>query len=157
VWRCNTNIPWSRRSLRELISLVARTRGGATLEVQPTRGASLSISATIPIVANPLTRVLWEEVLRGFGLFLSPGWGWCVSIVVMRIAVQSAYDTPVSPRVSLKMPNQEPLFYVNQSKHEHQINLSNKEFTKYILKSIMIKTIESFKKVRMCNPNKNPK
>jgi hypothetical protein len=55
------------------------------------------------------------------------------------------------------MPNQEPLFYVNQSKHEHQINLSKKEFTKHILKSIMIKTIESFKKVRMCNPNKNPK
>ena len=35
-------------------------------------------------------------------------------------------DTPVSPRVSLKKPNQEPLFHVNQSKHEHQINLSNK-------------------------------
>jgi hypothetical protein len=90
VWRCNTSIPWSRRSLRVLISLVARTRGGATLEVQPTRGASLSISATIPTVANLLTRVLREEVLRGFGLFLSPGWGWCVSVVVMRIAVQSA-------------------------------------------------------------------
>jgi hypothetical protein len=90
VWRCNTSIPWSRRSLRVLISLVARTRGGATLEVQPTRGASLSISATIPTVANPLTRVLREEVLRGFGLFLSPGWGWCVSVVVMRIVVQSA-------------------------------------------------------------------
>jgi hypothetical protein len=73
-----------------LISLVARTRGGATLEVQPTRGASLSISATILTVANLLTRVLREEVLRGFGLFLSPGWGWCVSVVVMRIAVQSA-------------------------------------------------------------------
>jgi hypothetical protein len=55
-------------------------------------------------------------------------------------------DTPVSPRVSLKMPNQEPSFYVNQSKHEHQINLSKKEFTKHILKSIMIKTIESFKR-----------
>jgi hypothetical protein len=66
-------------------------------------------------------------------------------------------DTPVSPRVSLKMPNQEPLFHVNQSKHEHQINLSKKEFTMHMLKSIMIKTIESFKKVRMCNPNKNPK
>jgi hypothetical protein len=52
------------------------------------------------------------------------------------------------------MPNQEPLFYVNQSKHEHQNNLSNKEFTKYILKSIMIKTIESFKKIGMCNPIK---
>jgi hypothetical protein len=39
------------------------------------------------------------------------------------------------------MPNQEPLFHVNQSKHEHQINLSNKEFTKYILKSIMIKGV----------------
>jgi hypothetical protein len=25
-----------------------------------------------------------------FRLFLSPGWGWCVSAVVMRIAVQSA-------------------------------------------------------------------
>jgi hypothetical protein len=66
-------------------------------------------------------------------------------------------DTPVSPRVSLKMPNQEPLFLVNQSKHEHQINLSKKESTKYILKSIMIKTIKSFKKIRMYNPNENPK
>jgi hypothetical protein len=66
-------------------------------------------------------------------------------------------DTPVSPRVSLKMPNQEPLFHVNQSKHEHQINLSKKESTKYILKSIMIKTIKSFKKIRMYNPNENPK
>jgi hypothetical protein len=54
-------------------------------------------------------------------------------------------DTPVSPRVSLKKPNQEPLFYVNQSKHEHQNNLSKKEFTKYVLKSVMIKTIESLK------------
>jgi hypothetical protein len=32
-------------------------------------------------------------------------------------------DTPVSPRVSLKMPNPEPSFYVNQIKHEHQIDL----------------------------------
>jgi hypothetical protein len=32
-------------------------------------------------------------------------------------------DTPVSPRVSLKMPNQEPSFYVDQIKHEHQIDL----------------------------------
>jgi hypothetical protein len=39
------------------------------------------------------------------------------------------------------MPNQKPSFYVNQSKHEHQINLSNKEFTKHILKSIMIKQV----------------
>jgi hypothetical protein len=59
------------------------------------------------------------------------------------------YDTPVSPRVSLIMPNQEPSFYVNQSKHEHHINLSNKEFTKHILKSIMIKANGSFKKVIM--------
>jgi hypothetical protein len=29
----------------------------------------------------------------------------------------------VSPRVSLKMPNQEPSFYVDQIKHEHQIDL----------------------------------
>jgi hypothetical protein len=55
------------------------------------------------------------------------------------------------------MPNLEPLFHVNQSKHEHQINLSNKEFTKYILKSIMIKTLESFKRIRVYNPNENPK
>jgi hypothetical protein len=41
-------------------------------------------------VANLLTRVLRGEVLRGFRLFLSPGWGWCVSVVVMLIAVQSA-------------------------------------------------------------------
>jgi hypothetical protein len=72
-------------------------------------------------------------------------------------AEQAFCDTPVSPRVSLKMPSQEPLFHVNQSKLEHQISLRKKEFTKYILKGIMIKTIESFKKVRMCNPNKNPK
>jgi hypothetical protein len=58
----------------------------------------------------------------------------------------SSCDTPVSPRVSLKKPNQEPLFYVNQSKHEHQNNLSKKEFTKYILKCVMIKTIESLKR-----------
>jgi hypothetical protein len=32
-------------------------------------------------------------------------------------------DTLVSPRVSLKMPNQEPSFYVDQIKHEHQIDL----------------------------------
>jgi hypothetical protein len=70
---------------------------------------------------------------------------------------QQKCDTPVSPRVSLKMPNQEPLFRVNQSKHEHQINLSKKKSTKYILKSIMIKTIKSFKKIRMYNPNENPK
>ena len=55
-------------------------------------------------------------------------------------------DTPVSPRVSLKKPHQEPLFYVNQSKHEHQDNLSDKEFTKYMFKSVMIKTIESLKR-----------
>ena len=55
-------------------------------------------------------------------------------------------DTPVSPRVSLKKPHQEPLFYVNQSKHEHQNNLSDKEFTKYMVKSVMIKTIESLKR-----------
>jgi hypothetical protein len=89
VWRCNTSIPWSHRRPWGLISLVARTRGGATLEVQPTRGASLITSATAPIVANPLNRVLREEVLRGIGLFLSPGWGWCVFIVVMHITVLS--------------------------------------------------------------------
>jgi hypothetical protein len=55
-------------------------------------------------------------------------------------------DTPVSPRVFLRMPNQESLFYENQSKHEHQNNLSGKEFTKYILKSVMIKTIETFER-----------
>jgi hypothetical protein len=59
------------------------------LEVQPTRGASLSTSATTPSVANPLNRVLRGEVLRGIGLFLSLGWGWCVFVVVMRIAVLS--------------------------------------------------------------------
>jgi hypothetical protein len=54
-----------------------------------TRGASLSTSATTPTMANPLNRVLREAVLRGIGLFLSLGWGWCVSVVVMRIAVPS--------------------------------------------------------------------
>jgi hypothetical protein len=54
-----------------------------------TRGASLSTNATTPTMANPLNRVLREEVLRGIGLFLSPGWGWCVFVVVMRITVLS--------------------------------------------------------------------
>jgi hypothetical protein len=45
-----------------------------------------------------------------------------------------------------QMPNQEPSFYVNQSKHEQQNKLSEKEFTKYILKSVMIKTIETFER-----------
>jgi hypothetical protein len=40
--------------------------------------------------------------------------------------LKPTYDTPVSPRVSLKMPNQEPSFYVNQIKHEHQIDLRMK-------------------------------
>jgi hypothetical protein len=75
VWRCNTSIPWSRRSLRVLISLVARTRGGATLEVQPTRGASLSISATIPIVANPLTRGTSGGSTQRFQAVPKPGLG----------------------------------------------------------------------------------
>jgi hypothetical protein len=38
----------------------------------------------------------------------------------------SRCDTPVSPRVSLKVPNQEPSFYVNQIEHEHQIDLRMK-------------------------------
>jgi hypothetical protein len=66
-------------------------------------------------------------------------------------------DTPVSPRVSLKKPNQEPLFYVNQSKHEHQNNLSEEEFTKYILKSVMIKTIETFERKECATLIQNPK
>ena len=63
-----------------------------------------------------------------------------------RVPLGLICDTPVSPRVSLKKPHQEPLFYVNQSKHEHQDNLSDKEFTKYMFKSVMIKTIESLKR-----------
>jgi hypothetical protein len=56
-------------------------------------------------------------------------------------------DTPVSLRVFFsQMPNQEPSFYVNQSEHEQQNNLSEKEFTKYILKSVMIKTIDTFER-----------
>jgi hypothetical protein len=42
------------------------------------------------------------------------------------VAKGYACDTPVSLRASLKMPNQEPPFYENQSKHEHQINLRMK-------------------------------
>jgi hypothetical protein len=38
----------------------------------------------------------------------------------------SLCDTPVSPRVSLKVLNQEPSFYVNQIEHEHQIDLRMK-------------------------------
>jgi hypothetical protein len=45
-----------------------------------------------------------------------------------------------------QMPNQEPSFYVNQSEYEQQNNLSEKEFTKYILKSVMIKTIDTFER-----------
>jgi hypothetical protein len=75
---------------------MAKTRGGATLEVQPIRGASLSTSATTPTVASILNRVLREEVLRGIGLFLSPGWGWCVFVVVMRIAVLSVSGVAVA-------------------------------------------------------------
>jgi hypothetical protein len=71
------------------------------------------------------------------------------------------YQVRIGPSVTpqchlgflLKKPNQEPLFCVNQSKHEHQNNLSKKEYTKYMLKSVMIKTIESLKRIRMCNPN----
>jgi hypothetical protein len=44
------------------------------------------------------------------------------------------------------MPNQESLFYVGLSKHEHQNNLSNKEFTKYMLKKYHDQTIEAFKR-----------
>jgi hypothetical protein len=66
-------------------------------------------------------------------------------------------DTPVSPRVSLKKPNQEPLFYVNQSKHEHQNHLSEEEFTKYILKSVMTKTIETFERKECATLIQNPK
>jgi hypothetical protein len=55
------------------------------------------------------------------------------------------------------MPNQESLFYVNQSKHEHQNNLSNKEFTKYVFKSVMIKTIETFESQECATQIKNPK
>jgi hypothetical protein len=64
----------------------------------------------------------------------------------LRVLELHPCDTPVSPRVSLKKPNQEPLFHVNQSKHEHQNNLSDKEFTKYMFKGVMIKTIESLKR-----------
>jgi hypothetical protein len=35
---------------------------------------------------------------------------------------------------------------MNQSKHEQQNNLIEKEFTKYILKSVMVKTIETFER-----------
>jgi hypothetical protein len=75
--------------------------------------------------------------MRWLGVFIAPN---------HFLAIGKGCDTPVSPRVSLKKPNQEPLFHVNQSKHEHQINLSNKEFTKHMLKIVMIKTIESLKR-----------
>jgi hypothetical protein len=61
-------------------------------------------------------------------------------------------DTLVSPRVSLKVPNQEPSFYVNQIKHEHQIDLRMKNPPSIYLKCIMIKTNGSFKKVIMLQP-----
>jgi hypothetical protein len=40
--------------------------------------------------------------------------------------IERSCDTPVSPRVSLKVPNQESSFYVNQIEHEHQIDLRMK-------------------------------
>jgi hypothetical protein len=89
AWICNISTPWNLRSLQVLICLVARTRGGATPGVHPIRGESLNTSATTPIVANPLNRVLQEGVLRGIRLFLSLGWGWCVSVVVKHITVPS--------------------------------------------------------------------
>jgi hypothetical protein len=64
-------------------------QGGATLGVQPTRRESLNTSATTPIVASTLNRVVQVGVLRGIGLFLSLGWGWCVSVVVKHIIVLS--------------------------------------------------------------------
>ena len=63
----------------------------------------------------------------------------------------------MSPRVSLKKPHQEPLIPVNQSKHEHQNNLSDKEFTKYMVKSVMIKTIETFERKECATLIQNPK
>jgi hypothetical protein len=68
---------------------VAMMRGRATLGLQPTRRESPNTSATTPIVASPLNWVLQEGVLRGIELFLSIGWGWCVSVVVKRIVVPS--------------------------------------------------------------------
>jgi hypothetical protein len=61
----------------------------ANTGVQPTRGESRNTNVTTPIMENPLILVLQEGVLRGIGLFLSPGWGWCVSVVVKHIAVPS--------------------------------------------------------------------
>jgi hypothetical protein len=64
----------------------------------------------------------------------------------------------VSPRVSLKKAKPRTIIlYVNQSKHEHQNNLSEEEFTKYILKSVMIKTIETFERKECATPIQNPK
>jgi hypothetical protein len=57
--------------------------------VQPIKRESFNTSAITPIVANPLNLVLQEGVLKGIGLFLSLGWGWCVSVVVKRIVVLS--------------------------------------------------------------------
>jgi hypothetical protein len=75
-------------------SCVDQTRGqdarrGYTGGFQPTRRESLNTSATTPIVASPLNRVLHVGVLRGIELFLSLGWGWCVFIVVKHIVVLS--------------------------------------------------------------------
>jgi hypothetical protein len=89
AWRCSISTQLNPRSLQVLISLMARMRGGATLGVQPTKRESLNTSATTPIVASPLNRVLQKGVLRGIRLFLSLGWGWCVSVVVKLIVVLS--------------------------------------------------------------------
>jgi hypothetical protein len=64
-------------------------------------------------------------------------------------------DTPVSPRVSLKMLTQKPSFYVNQLEHEHQIHLRINDTPSIYLKVSYSKQM-GFSKGKMCNPNKNP-
>jgi hypothetical protein len=74
--------------------------------------------------------------------------GTCQFLGRSLVSWASKCDTPVSPRVSLKMPNQEPLFYVNQSKHEHQINLRIKNSPSMYLK-VSWSNKWVFQKVRM--------
>jgi hypothetical protein len=53
------------------------------------------------------------------------------------------------------MPNQEPSFYVSKVEHDYQVDLTIKEPTKLIHKSIMIKTNGFFKKAK-CATLKKP-
>jgi hypothetical protein len=136
---------------------MAMRAGGCTLQLRPGR-AQQYIPASL-VSSNKGWQNQWFY-LRNDGGMLPPfsqrvvtaagtNWRWGATREKqekLQPILEALCDTPVSPRVSLKVPTQEPSFYVNQSKHEHQINLSKKEFTKHKLKSIMIKQLRPLRR-----------